>query len=232
MDETKEDFMEDTLSRLHREGLKRDLRQLSGTQGRSVVIDGKRVLNFCSNNYLGLADDARLRQAAIDCIEQEGFGSGASRLVCGNMAAHQSLEEYLARFKGTQRCLVFSTGYSRSSIRYVPSADERVPADGSAAASSPSQASAFSSKSEPCCQPDPVTRSSTILRIRFRNASSSTLRERLFCPGRTLIIVVSSSACNSPPTAMIRRSTSATALILSPNPVFASAASSERGTAV
>ena len=111
MDKNKEDFMEDTLARLHREGLKRDLRQLSGTQGRSVVIDGQRVLNFCSNNYLGLADDERLRQAAIDCIEQEGFGSGASRLVCGNMAAHQSLEDYIAQFKGTQRCLVFSTGY-------------------------------------------------------------------------------------------------------------------------
>jgi len=111
MNETKDFFMDDTLSRLSQKGLKRDMRQLSGTQGRSIVIDGKRVLNFCSNNYLGLADDPRLRQAAIDCIAEEGFGSGASRLVCGNMTAHKGLEEYIAQFKGAEKCLVFSTGY-------------------------------------------------------------------------------------------------------------------------
>ena len=66
---------------------------------------------FCSNNYLGLADDPRLRRAAVECIEQEGVGSGASRLICGNMAAHRNLEETIARFKGAESCLTFSTGY-------------------------------------------------------------------------------------------------------------------------
>ena len=96
---------------LQREGLKRDLRQLSGAQSQKITIEGKEVLNFCSNNYLGLADDARVGQAAIHCIEKEGFGSGASRLVCGNMTAHRQLEKSIAKFKGTENCLVFSTGY-------------------------------------------------------------------------------------------------------------------------
>jgi len=111
MTQITETFLDETLTSLHHEGLRRDLRQLSGAQSREVIIEGKKVLNFCSNNYLGLADDPRLGQAAIDCIGQEGFGSGASRLICGNMTAHQRLEQYLAAFKGTENCLVFSTGY-------------------------------------------------------------------------------------------------------------------------
>jgi len=111
MDQIAETFFDETLATLDHDGLKRGLRQLSGTQGREIVIEGEKVLNFCSNNYLGLADDPRLGQAATACIKQEGFGSGASRLVCGNMSAHQKLEEGIAKFKGAERCLVFSTGY-------------------------------------------------------------------------------------------------------------------------
>jgi len=106
-----EDFLEENLFVLGEKGLKRHLRPQLGAQGREIIVEGKKVLNFCSNNYLGLADDVRLRQAAVDSIEQEGLGSGASRLICGNMAAHQNLEEILARFKQTESCLVFSTGY-------------------------------------------------------------------------------------------------------------------------
>ena len=111
MNQTMESFLSDTLSLLGQTGLKRELRETAGPQGRRITIDGKKVLNFCSNNYLGLADDFRVRQAAADCIDREGFGAGASRLVCGNMSAHRRLEEYLAKFKGTENCLVFSTGY-------------------------------------------------------------------------------------------------------------------------
>jgi len=106
-----ETFLDQTLLELQREGLKRKLRQLSGAQSQKITIEGKEVLNFCSNNYLGLADDERIRQAAISCMETEGFGSGASRLVCGNMTAHRQLEKSIAEFKGTENCLVFSTGY-------------------------------------------------------------------------------------------------------------------------
>ena len=96
---------------LEETGLKRKLRQISGTQGQEIIIEGKKVLNFCSNNYLGLANDSRVEQAAIDCIQTEGFGSGASRLVCGNRMAHQKLEKCLAKFKETESCLLFNTGY-------------------------------------------------------------------------------------------------------------------------
>jgi 7-keto-8-aminopelargonate synthetase-like enzyme len=111
MNQAAKTFLDKTLTGLNDDGLKRELRELCGTQGREVVIEGRKVLNFCSNNYLGLAGDDRLGLAATECIKEEGFGAGASRLVCGNMSAHQKLEEGIAKFKGAQKCLVFSTGY-------------------------------------------------------------------------------------------------------------------------
>ena len=99
------------LAKMESTGLKRSLKKVSSPQGARIVIDGKEVLNFCSNNYLGLADDFRLRAAAAQAIETEGWGSGASRLVCGNMRAHSELEKEIARFKGKEACLVFSCGY-------------------------------------------------------------------------------------------------------------------------
>ena len=102
---------DEELAALEEQGLRRRLRGVTGSQGRKIVLDGREVLNFCSNNYLGLADDSRLREAAVECIKEEGIGSGASRLICGNMAAHRELEETIARFKGAESCLTFSTGY-------------------------------------------------------------------------------------------------------------------------
>ena len=104
-------FLEQALLELEGKGLKRMLRTVEGPQGREIIIDGKRVLNFCSNNYLGLADDPRLAQAAVDSLNKEGFGAGASRLVCGNMSSHQALERKLAQFKETEAALLFSSGY-------------------------------------------------------------------------------------------------------------------------
>lgn len=101
----------DILNELETRGLRRTLTPIDGPQASRIRIDGQEVLNFCSNNYLGLADDARLRQAAADCMKEEGLGCGASRLVCGNMAAHRRLEKKMAEFKGEEACLVFSTGY-------------------------------------------------------------------------------------------------------------------------
>ncbi|MDO8676008.1 MAG: 8-amino-7-oxononanoate synthase [Candidatus Omnitrophota bacterium] len=92
-------------------GLRRGLRQTQSPQGRTIIVDGRRVLNFCSNDYLGLADDEKVKAAAIASIGQDGFGSGASRLVGGNMSAHTALEERLAALKKTEACLLFSSGY-------------------------------------------------------------------------------------------------------------------------
>ncbi len=91
--------------------MRRHLRSQGGPQSRELTVEGRNVLNFCSNNYLGLADDPRLQEAAIESIREEGFGSGASRLVCGNMPAHERLEQAIARFEGAQDCLLFNSGY-------------------------------------------------------------------------------------------------------------------------
>ncbi len=103
--------LQESLREIERQGLCRNLRLTEGPQSREITMNGQKVLNFCSNNYLGLADHPQLRLAAIRAIEAEGVGSGASRLVCGHMRAHQKLEARLAGFKGTPSALVFSTGY-------------------------------------------------------------------------------------------------------------------------
>ena len=105
------DYLKQQLQDFEKNGLKRELRLSSAMQGARIIVDGKEVLNFCSNNYLGLADDFRLCKAVIEVVENYGFGSGASRLVSGNMTAHRQLEKKIAAFKGSQDAIVFSTGY-------------------------------------------------------------------------------------------------------------------------
>jgi 8-amino-7-oxononanoate synthase len=75
-------------------------------------MDGRKLLNFSSNDYLGLSNHPRVKEAAIRAVEQFGAGSGASRLICGSLAPHHRLEEALAAFKGTAACLAFSSGYA------------------------------------------------------------------------------------------------------------------------
>ena len=92
-------------------GLYRRMRLVSGPQGPRVVLDGKPVLLLCSNNYLGLADHPRVREAAADAAMRWGVGAGASQLVSGTMTVHRRLEERLAEFKGTEAALLFGSGY-------------------------------------------------------------------------------------------------------------------------
>jgi glycine C-acetyltransferase/8-amino-7-oxononanoate synthase len=92
-------------------GLYRRMRMVSGPQGPRVVLDGSPVLLLCSNNYLGLADHPRVREAAADAAMRWGVGAGASRLVSGTMTVHRRLEERLADFKGVDRTLLFGSGY-------------------------------------------------------------------------------------------------------------------------
>jgi 8-amino-7-oxononanoate synthase len=103
--------LQDRLDELKSLGLYRRMRMVSGPQGPRVVLDGKPVLLLCSNNYLGLADHPRVREAAADAAMRWGAGAGASRLVSGNMTLHRRLEERLATFKGTQSALVFGSGF-------------------------------------------------------------------------------------------------------------------------
>ena len=103
--------LQNDLQELEGLGLFRSLKRVDSPQGRKITIEGKGVLNFSSNDYLGLANDARIRRAALEAIEEYGFGAGASRLVCGNMGPHEQLEAELAQFKNTESSLVYTSGY-------------------------------------------------------------------------------------------------------------------------
>src|SRR3989338_8596652 len=104
-------FIEEELKRLKEQGVYRKLRHVEGEQGAILTLDGREVLNFSSNNYLGLANHPALRAAAVAAIERYGCGSGASRLISGNMTLHEELEAKVAALKGTEAALVFNSGY-------------------------------------------------------------------------------------------------------------------------
>jgi glycine C-acetyltransferase/8-amino-7-oxononanoate synthase len=103
--------IEARLHELRALGLHRRTRLVSGPQGPHVVLDGKPVLLLCSNNYLGLADHPRVRQAAADAATRWGVGAGAARLVSGTMTIHRRLEERLATFCGREAALLFGSGW-------------------------------------------------------------------------------------------------------------------------
>jgi glycine C-acetyltransferase/8-amino-7-oxononanoate synthase len=103
------------LEELRDRGLYRHLRLVEGPQGPSVTLDGRPVLLLCSNNYLGLADRTEVREAAAEAALQWGAGSGASRLISGNMEPHRALERRLAAFEGYESALLFGSGYLANS---------------------------------------------------------------------------------------------------------------------
>lgn len=92
-------------------GLYRQRRTLASAQGARVIVDGRELLNFCSNDYLGLASHPALVAAFAEAAGRLGVGSGASHLVCGHSTEHEALERELADFTGRERALLFSTGY-------------------------------------------------------------------------------------------------------------------------
>ncbi len=100
------------LEALRAQGLGRELRRVDSPQGPRIEIGGRPLLNFSSNDYLGLADDPALKEAAFRAIERYGGGAGASRLICGSLAIHHELEEQLAAYKATEAALSFSSGYA------------------------------------------------------------------------------------------------------------------------
>ncbi|HKA32393.1 MAG TPA: 8-amino-7-oxononanoate synthase [Candidatus Binatia bacterium] len=104
---------------LKRRGLYRWLRRVDGDQGPEIVLDGRRALNFSSNNYLGLATHPVLKKAAQDAIERYGCGSGASRLISGNMALYDELEAKIAKLKSAEAALVLNSGY-QANVGIVP----------------------------------------------------------------------------------------------------------------
>lgn len=105
------DFLNEQLESLKKAGLYRALKSLRGPQTATTIIDEKRVLQFSSNNYLGLADHPRLKAAAQEAINNCGSGSGASRLICGNLELNEKLEGKIAKLKKKENALLFNTGY-------------------------------------------------------------------------------------------------------------------------
>jgi 8-amino-7-oxononanoate synthase len=105
------DFIQAELEKLKQQGLYRKLRLVEGAQGPTFILDGREVLNFCSNNYLGLANHPALCEAAKEAIDRYGCGSGASRLISGNMELHEALEAKIAALKETEAALVFNSGF-------------------------------------------------------------------------------------------------------------------------
>src|SRR5437867_12805400 len=103
-------FIEDDLQSLKRASLYRRLRLIEGEQGPVVTVDGEKVLNFSSNNYLGLANHPALCAAAKEAIDRYGCGSGATRLNLGNMNPHEGLERKIADRTGTETAQDFNSG--------------------------------------------------------------------------------------------------------------------------
>jgi 8-amino-7-oxononanoate synthase len=105
------DSIREELHALDAAGLRRRIRPIDGMQAEEVVVDGRRAINFSSNNYLGLASHPLLREAAEAAMREHGFGSGASRLIAGSLAPHRALEARIAAWKKTEAALLFNSGY-------------------------------------------------------------------------------------------------------------------------
>ena len=106
------DWVQQEIDALKSGGLYNNIRTLSSPQGAWLEVDGKKVLNFCSNNYLGLANHPKLVEAATNALKKYGVGPGAVRSIAGTMEIHTELERRLAAFKGVEAAIVLQSGFS------------------------------------------------------------------------------------------------------------------------
>ena len=116
---SKLDWINDELDGLKEAGLFNEIRTIESPMGAWVTINGRSVLNFCANNYLGLANHPRLVQATKDAIDKYGVGPGAVRTIAGTMALHIELEERLAEFKKAEACITFQSGFT-ANLAVIP----------------------------------------------------------------------------------------------------------------
>ena len=112
-------FIRDEVQGLKDQGLYNTIRTIEGPQGAYLTVNGQRVLNFCSNNYLGLADDPRLVGAASAALDRYGVGPGAVRTIAGTMSIHTELEDALAQFKGVEATISFQSGFT-ANLAVIP----------------------------------------------------------------------------------------------------------------
>ncbi len=106
------EWMQKEISNLKEKGLFTNIRTLSSPQGAWLIVDNKKVLNFCSNNYLGLANHPKLKEAAQSAIKKYGVGPAAVRTIAGTMDLHNELEERVAKFKGAEAAITFQSGFA------------------------------------------------------------------------------------------------------------------------
>jgi glycine C-acetyltransferase len=112
MNKTLGDWLGSQLDALHTQHLYKPLVEVQSPQGGSITVEGRRVINLASNNYLGLANHPRLKQAAIEAVERWGAGAGAVRTIIGTMEIHQELERRIAAFKHVEAAIVFQSGFT------------------------------------------------------------------------------------------------------------------------
>ena len=112
-------WIQEELQNLKESGLYNNIRTIQSPQGAWLEVDGKRTLNFCSNNYLGLANHPKLVAAAKSAIDRYGVGPGAVRTIAGTMALHTELEARLAAFKGVESAITFQSGFN-ANIAAIP----------------------------------------------------------------------------------------------------------------
>ncbi len=105
-------YLKEKVEELKETGLFKEVRSIDGPNEAEIILDGKRVINLSSNNYLAFANHPRLKQAAKDAIDRYGAGAGAVRPIIGNMTIHDELEELLAKFKKEEAVLVFQSGFN------------------------------------------------------------------------------------------------------------------------
>jgi len=105
-------WIDEELTNLKETGFYNTIRTMDSPQGPSVIVDGKKVLNFCANNYLGLANHPRLVEAAKTAMEKFGVGPGAVRTIAGTMSLHVELERRMAAFKRVESAITFQSGFT------------------------------------------------------------------------------------------------------------------------
>ncbi len=105
-------YLHDQIEELKAKGLYSKLHVLDGEQKPVATFDGREVINLSSNNYLGLTTNKALKRASIDAVKKYGAGAGAVRTIAGTMTLHMELEEQIAKFKGTEACVVFQSGFT------------------------------------------------------------------------------------------------------------------------
>jgi 8-amino-7-oxononanoate synthase len=166
------DFLADYRER----GLLREMKTVDGPQGRVIKADGRECVSFASNNYLGLANHPEVVAAAAQALDTYGLGSGASRLIVGNMRSHEELETAIARFKGREAAAVYPSGYS-ANVGVIPA----LAGEGDVIFSDASNHSSIIDGS----------RLSRARRVIYRHLDADDLRQKLrdtSCKGRRLIV--------------------------------------------